>query len=468
MANEELALMGLVETANKIRDKEISPVEVTSMLLERIERLDPDLNTYVTVASDLALTQAQEAEKEISAGNYKGLLHGIPVACKDIIDTAGVRTTCGSKLFIDHVPDDDAAVIERFKQAGAVTIGKLTTTEFALYGYADDVKVPVNPWSADHWAGVSSSGSGASVAAGLCYASLGTDTGGSIRFPSAACGVVGLKPTFGKISRHGVFPLANTLDHVGPMTRRVADSAAVLSALEGWDPRDPCTRNDKPLDYSTLLDEGVNNLTIGIDENLCTEGIDPLISEAVFKSVSVLRDLGVEVKEVDASGILAGIEHLWPTLAAEAAIAHKDLFPARAEEYGPVFRDLLEIGNRQTGDYIADGNIRRYKAIGAMAHLLEGVDVLLLPATAMTPIPVVDFPPQQLAPVESFPPMLRTTGPFNFTGNPTINLTCGFTDDGLPMALQFAGRMGDELTILQLAHAYEQVSEWHKRRPPLA
>jgi len=468
MDNESIAMGGLLEVSQLVKNGEISSTEVTRTILERIERLNPEYKIFNTVSGDLAMEQAWAADTEIQSGKYRGPLHGLPVAVKDIIDTAGVRTTYGSGLFRQHVPSADATVIQKFKAAGAVTIGKLATTEFALYGYADDFQVPLNPWSKNHWVGVSSSGSGACVAAGLAFASLGTDTGGSIRFPSAACGAIGLKPTFGRVSRKGVFPLADTLDHVGPMTRRAVDSAIVLQALEGQDPGDPFTKKFNASDYSKVTSERLGNITVGIDIALCTEGIDPEITHATLEARGILEGLGIKVVEVDASGLLEGLEHLWLILAAEATHSHRHLYPERALDYGPVFRDLLEIGHGLSGPFIAEGNVRRYRAIAAAAALFETVDALLMPATSMTPIPVEEFPPQQVADVDSFPAMLRTTGPFNFTGNPTLNLTAGFSKEDLPLAIQFAGRHGEEETLFKLAHAFETEAGHYRKLPPFS
>ena len=468
MDNESIAMGGLLEVSQLVKNGEISSTEVTRTILERIERLNPEYKIFNTVSGDLAMEQARAADTEIQSGKYRGPLHGLPVAVKDIIDTAGVRTTYGSGLFREHVPSEDATVIQKFKAAGAVTIGKLATTEFALYGYADDFQVPLNPWSKNHWVGVSSSGSGACVAAGLAFASLGTDTGGSIRFPSAACGAVGLKPTFGRVSRKGVFPLADTLDHVGPMTRRAVDSAIVLQALEGQDSGDPFTKKFNTSDYSKVTSESPDNITVGIDIALCTEGIDPEITHATLEARGILEGLGIKVVEVDASGLLEGLEHLWLILAAEATHSHRHLYPERALDYGPVFRDLLEIGHGLSGPFIAEGNVRRYRAIAAAAALFETVDALLMPATSMTPIPVEEFPPQQVADVDSFPAMLRTTGPFNFTGNPTLNLTAGFSKEDLPLAIQFAGRHGEEETLFKLAHVFETEAGHYRKVPPFS
>ena len=466
MDNESIAMGGLLEVSQLVKTGEISSTEVTRTILERIERLNPEYKIFNTVSGDLAMEQARAADTEIQSGKYRGPLHGLPVAVKDIIDTAGVRTTYGSGLFREHVPSEDATVIQKFKAAGAVTIGKLATTEFALYGYADDFQVPLNPWSKNHWVGVSSSGSGACVAAGLAFASLGTDTGGSIRFPSAACGAVGLKPTFGRVSRKGVFPLADTLDHVGPMTRRAVDSAIVLQALEGQDSGDPFTKKFNASDYSMVTSESPGNITVGIDIALCTEGIDPEITHATLEARGILEGLGIKVVEVDASGLLEGLEHLWLILAAEATHSHRHLYPERALDYGPVFRDLLEIGHGLSGPFIAEGNVRRYRAIAAAAALFETVDALLMPATSMTPIPVEEFPPQQVADVDSFPAMLRTTGPFNFTGNPTR--IYGLLEGGFAFGDPVRGQAGEEETLFKLAHAFETEAGHYRKLPPFS
>ncbi len=254
MTDGDLAGLTLARAARLIKTRKLSPVELTKACLRRIERLQPTINAFITVTADHATRQARAAEREIAKGTYRGPLHGMPIALKDLVNTRGIPTTCASVILKDFKPDYDAAVVERLNAAGAVILGKLNLTEFALYGYHPDFEPPANPWNLDYWSGVSSSGSGAATAASLCFASLGTDTGGSIRFPSAACGVVGIKATFGKVSRYGVFPLSDTLDHIGPMARSVGDAAAMLQVLEGRDPRDGSTRTDPFCDYSQVLD----------------------------------------------------------------------------------------------------------------------------------------------------------------------------------------------------------------------
>ncbi len=462
-----LCTAGLLPVAALIAGGQVSPVAVVEAMLARIERLDARLQTYVTVCADEARAAARQAEAEIAAGRYLGPLHGVTFAVKDIVATAGIPTTCGSALFQDTVPAADAAVVERLRAAGAILLGKLRTTEFALYGYPVGAPVPVNPWNADYWAGVSSSGSGAAMAASLCHLAIGTDTAGSIRFPSAANGVVGLKASHGKVSRRGVFPLAETLDHVGPMTWSVADAAAVLQVIEGHDAGDPTSRDDRRVDYAAALAQDLEGLRIGVDPALCETGIDAELTTAVEAAAGVLAALGAAPREVDASGILAGVEEVWMMLAAEAAVAHEALFPARAAEYGPVFRDLLERGRACPGPLYARGAIERQRNISATAALFETVDVLMLPATPNANIRVADFPPSTVAPFESFPPLLRVTAPFNLSGAPTINLPCGYLPDGAPMAVQFAAAPGNEAALLRVANAYEQACQWHTCRPAL-
>ncbi len=320
----EITTATLVEVAKLIARRAVSPVEVTEAMLARIEALDGRIHSYLLVTAEHALAQARAAEKDIMAGHYRGRLHGIPLALKDLINTVDIPTTCASPLLKNFKPGYDAAVVERLDAAGAVMLGKLNLTEFALYGYHPQCTPPNNPWRLDHWAGVSSSGSGAATAASLCYGALGTDTGGSIRFPSAACGVVGIKPTFGKVSRYGVFPLADTLDHIGPMARCVADAAYMLQVLEGRDPRDGATRTDPPGDYTKALLAGARGLRIGLDRSYSSTDTDPRMSEALFKAIDVLVELGAEVVELNSPELADAAEHWLAICAVDALIAHND------------------------------------------------------------------------------------------------------------------------------------------------
>ncbi len=463
----DLCTKSLTDVAALIAARDISPVELTNAMLARIETLDARLHSYLTVTPDLALRQAQRAEKEIGGGVYRGRLHGIPLGTKDLVHIRGVPTTCASKILREYVPDHSATVIAKLETAGAVLLGKLNLTEFALYGYHPDYDYPRNPWHLDYWAGASSSGSGVATAASLCFGALGTDTGGSIRFPSAACGIVGIKPTFGKVSRFGVFPLADTLDHIGPMARCVADAATMLGVLEGRDDRDPSTRSDPPSDYDNALGAGVSGLKIGIDRDYCTTDTDPQMSDAMYRAVDVLTNAGAEIVDVHAAGLTDCCAHWLDTCAVDALLHHHEFYPSRAMHYGPVFRSLLEHGTRlSAGDY-ARGARARQATSGVLHEVFNGVDCFLCPAMPSPPMPQSEFPPDQVAPPEAIAPLVRYSAPFNYTGSPSVTVPNGFTAEGLPTAMQFIGKHGDETSLIRAAAAYEGATEWHLRRPEL-
>lgn len=461
----ELLTATIAEVSGLIERREISPVALVDAQLARIEALDGKIGSYLLVTADLARAQALRAEREIAAGQYRGKLHGIPIGIKDLVATRGIPTTCASPLLRDYRPDHDAAVIEKLATAGAVCAGKLALTEFALYGYHPDFSPPRNPWHPDYWAGVSSSGSGAATAASLCFGAIGSDTGGSIRFPAAACGVVGLKPTFGKISRYGVFPLADTLDHIGPLTRSVADAAIMLAALEGRDLRDPATRSDPGVDYLAAIAEGAGGLRVGIDRAYCAAETDPAQADATARACFILKGRGIDIVDIDLGGITDACEHWLATCAVDALLRHREFFPRRAAEYGPVFRALLEFGLTVQAEDYARGQRARQAVTALIEAALRDVDCILCPAAPRAAVPRHEFPPDQVAPPEAVSPLLRYSAPTNFSGHPSITLPNGFTADGLPTAMQFIGRLGDEATILRVAAAYEGATGWHKRRP---
>ncbi|MCZ6664238.1 MAG: amidase [Gammaproteobacteria bacterium] len=466
-AVNELCTSTLLDVAGRIEKKEISPVELTEAMLARIAEIDGKLHSYLLVTTDLAMEQAARAAAEITQGTYRGPLHGMPVALKDLVNTRGIPTTCASVILKDFKPDYDAAVVERLNAAGAVILGKLNLTEFALYGYHPDFEPPANPWNLDYWSGVSSSGSGAATAASLCFASLGTDTGGSIRFPSAACGVVGIKATFGKVSRYGVFPLSDTLDHIGPMARTVGDAAAMLQVLEGRDPRDGSTRTDPFCDYSQVLDKGIKGMRIGIDRAYSTTDTDPLMSDALFAAVDLMAKLGAEIVELTSPELADAADHWMATCSVDALLGHKNFYPKRADDYGPVFRSLLDHGAKVSAEEYARAQRQRQTTRALLDELLTDIDVMVCPAAPSPPMPQSEFPPQQVAPVEDIAPLVRFAAPTDFAGNPSITLPNGFTDDGLPLAMQFIGRHGDEAGIIRAAAAYEAATEWHEARPPI-
>lgn len=464
----ELLTRTITDVAPLIAKREVSPVELFEAQLERIAAHDASLRSYLLLTAELGRAQALAAEREIAAGDYRGPLHGIPLGLKDLICTKGIPTTCASPILRDFKPLLDAAIVEKLYAAGALCTGKLNLTEFALYGYHPEFDYPRNPWNTDYWAGVSSSGSGVAVAASLCFGAIGTDTGGSIRFPSAACGVVGLKPTFGKVSRHGIFPLADTLDHIGPMTRSVADCALMLAALEGRDERDPSTRSDPAVDYLAEIARGAEGIRIGIDRDYCTEDTDAEMREACFRACYILHGQKMIVQDVSLPGITDVAAHWQDTCAVDALLRHREWFPARAADYGPVFRALLEYGLTVTAEDYARGQKLRQFTMALFDKAFREVDVIVCPAAPSPAMPQSQFPPQQVAPPEAVAPLVRYSAPTNFSGHPSLTVPNGFTADGLPTAMQFIGRHGEEATLFRVAAAYEQATGWHKRRPPLA
>ncbi|NOT54879.1 MAG: amidase [Deltaproteobacteria bacterium] len=464
MANvSELCTKTLVEVAELLKKKEVSPVELTQAMLNRISALDGKLYSYLTVTADLALQQARAAEQEITNGRYRGPLHGMPIAVKDLCFTKGIRTTCASKILTDWKPDYNATVVDRLNAAGAVLLGKLGMTEFALAGYHPSIHPPVNPWAADRWPGASSSGSGVATAASLCFGSLGSDTGGSIRFPSAACGIVGVKPTYGRVSRYGVFPLGETLDHIGPMTRCVVDAAIMLRAIAGFDPNDPTTQRATVRDYLNTTYNGVKGIRIGVDEEFCTTGTDPQVTKAVLATTKTLKELGADIREVK---FPVEDDPFWFTIcAAETAAAHEKFYPARAADYGPTFRSFLEEGVKIKGTDYVNAYIKRQAMRRRLDEVFQKVDLLLCPSMATPPMSLKDFPPDVVLSSTASLGLLRHTAPFDLTGSPTISVPCGFSTEGLPLSLQLVGRHDEEGLVMQAGHAYEQATEWHRRRP---
>lgn len=449
----------LTEVSALIEKREVSPVALTRAMLDRIAALDGELHGYLTVTADRALSQARAAEEEIARGLRRGPLHGVPVAVKDLCFTKGIRTTCGSALLADHTPDHDAAVVERLASAGAVLLGKLSMAEFALSTYANGVTPPVNPLARDRWVGVSSSGSAVATAASLCFGAIATDTGGSIRYPSAFCGVVGLKPTYGKVSRHGVFPLAGSLDHVGTITRTVADAAVMLQAIAGFDPRDPTTRRASVPDYrGALRAGGAKGLRVGVDERHCTEGVEPEVARAVVATTAVFEDLGATIVPVRIPVSDADLDDWGILCGAEAAAAHARWFPSRAEEYGLTFRAFLEgAAHVRAIDYV-DATARRHLVRSRLDDLFQEVDVLLCQSSSFLPPKVQDMASDVVLTPEMLRHILRPVAPFNLTGSPTISLPCGRSSEGLSISLQLAARHDEEDVLLRAAHAYEQAT----------
>jgi len=457
----------LLEAASAIRSRKVSPVELTRSILDRIAKLDPSLLSYATLTPEFALTQAAAAEAEIAAGNYRGPLHGVPIAVKDIFNTAGVVTAAGMTIYADNVPDHDATVVRRLRDAGAVLLGKLQNTEGAFVNHHPKITPPRNPWNADFYAGASSSGSGVATAAGLCFGSLGSDTGGSIRFPSAANGITGLKPTWGRVSRYGVFALAESADHIGPMTRSAADAGAMLGVIAGRDSNDPTTLLAPVPNYLAELDAGIRGVRVGIDAAYNETGCDPVTIAAVRNARKVLEDLGATTKEVklpDPTGVM--VTTAWGSICAvETAIAHETTYPARASEYGGI-ANLIDTGRAASGIEVMKAHHERLAFTGNLSALFAEIDLLLIPTQPRADFTIVQER-ELFAAAEGLSDFVRFATPFDMSGNPTITMPGGFTAKGLPLSFQLVGRHLDEALLVRAGHAYQQATDWHHRHPTL-
>ncbi len=463
----DLHYKSLCDVAKLIAAREVSPVEVTRQLLDRIAAVDDDLHSYVTVMEDRALASARHAEAEILAGKYRGPLHGIPIGVKDLCYTRGVPTMGGMKVFADFVPDFDATVVARLSLAGAVILGKLALCEGAMGPYHPESEVPVNPWDSTRWSGVSSSGSGVATAAGLCFASIGTDTGGSIRYPSAANGCVGLKPTYGRVSRHGVLPLAESLDHVGPMARTVEDAGILYEAMAGFDAKDPTSRPEPVQPVRSELTQPIEGLRLGYDRRYSSENVEPDLTRAIESVLDELTDLGAELVEVAIPDVSAVAGAWWDLSTAEAAAFHADTYPSRADDYGPGFRDVLDYGLGVSGVAYANAAKIRAEFTGRLTQVLGEVDCIVCPSMSNAArLKLADpYGPEDESDWAHLVLNDVHTKPFNFSGSPTLSVPCGFSPDGLPFSIQFIGPSLSEATICRVGHAYEQATLWHTRHP---
>ncbi len=465
MPPEDLHYLPLLEVSERIRRRELSPVTVLEATLDRIGRLDAAARSYTTLLADRARAAAVRAEAEINAGVWRGPLHGVPLAVKDLCATSFAPTSGGMPIRRNSTPDYDATVVRRLEDAGAVIIGKLKMTEGAYTSHHPDDPTPLNPWSAAHWVGSSSTGSGVATALGLCFGSLGSDTGGSIRFPSATCGLTGIKPTWGRVSRHGILPLAASLDHIGPMTRSAADAAAILGVIAGADPNDPTAIQDPVPDYLTELGQGIRGITVGVDRAHNGDGIDGQVTEAARAAEDVLTALGARVVEVKFPPIEALLRGWIPFCAVETAIAHQATYPAQASAYGPDLANLIEHGRRMTAVELGAIMHERLEFSGRLAALFQDVDLLLMP-TMPVPVPSLDRMAEYGQDDGVLLRMLRFTAPFDFAGNPTITLPAGIDAAGLPLSLQLVGPHVSEALLCRAGHAFQQRTGWHTSRPP--
>jgi aspartyl-tRNA(Asn)/glutamyl-tRNA(Gln) amidotransferase subunit A len=466
MTANEICFANIGETAAALRRGDFTALELTDLCLARIEAIDAKLHSFITVTAELAREQAREADRELRSGIDRGALHGLPIAVKDLYLTRGIRTTCHSAVLEHWIPDHDATAVSKLAQAGAILLGKLGMHEFAFGGPALDTPFPAvrNPWNTEHITGGSSSGSGAALAAGLCFGALGSDTGGSIRNPAAHCGIVGIKPTYGRVSRHGVVPLSWSLDHTGPMARTVEDCALMLQILAGWDEKDPASARAAVPDFRAGLQTGIRGLRVGVprsnwfDENL---GIAAETGNAFTAALNRLAELGAEIVEIDGEALALARKANQTILVAEAYAYHEKTFQSTPEKFGSaVRRRMLEGAFLSSADYIAAQRARTALNRRIQAGF-ERVNVFATPTVAR--------PPESFATLDPNEQNLRPnfTNPFNLSGLPAISVPCGFTADNLPIGIQIIAPAFDEPTCLRVAHAYEQASDWHKRRPAL-
>ena len=465
-AADELHYLTIGEAAPLIAAGELSPAALTQAYLDRIAAVDGRLDSYVTLTAERALAQARQAEAESAAGRYRGPMHGIPIALKDLYDTAGIRTTAMSRVTPDRVPDEDATTVAKLDAAGAILLGKLAMHEFALGGPDFTSLFPParNPWNTEHMPGGSSSGSGAAVAAGLCMGALGSDTGGSIRGPAALCGIAGIKPTFGRVSNYGVVPLSWSQDHCGPMTWTVADCAIMLQVIAGYDPKDPTTADVPVPDYLASLRDGVRGLTVGVPRAYFYEeapGVDPQVIAAAERGLETLSELGAEIREVAIPHIGYAQAANQVIMMSEAYSYHEANLKTRRQDYGELVRQRFLLGGLLTAsDYNQALRMRRVIK-DEMAAALQDADVLVTPTYAAPAPKIEGYAGATTLTQPSF------TGPFNVSGLPAVSTPSGLSEDGLPMGLQVVGRPFDEATALRVAYAYEQAARFIDRRPPL-
>jgi len=466
----DIHYLGLLDLSRRIRQRLVRAEEVTEALLQRIGRYEPRLHSIALLLADSAREQARRADADIAAGLYRGPLHGVPIGVKDLLWTEGLPTKAGMELLLkDFVPSRDATVVQRLKRAGAVVIAKLQMTEGALVHHHPSIARPVNPWSAAHWTGISSSGSGVATAAGFCFGAIGTDTGGSIRMPSSANSLTGIKPTWGRVSRHGLLPVSESLDHVGPMARSAADAAAILRVIAGADPLDPTALADAVPDYLAATDAGVQHLVLGIDWKFATGGLSREITGSLEQALAAFEDLGVRIQEVSLPWSDEDFRASIPIFESELALAHAEHFPAKADAYGPWARATLQHAvSNMDRPALARAHLTRDRYKGRLQKLFQTVDFLLTPGLGQV-LPTweqIGSRGYEEGPFD--PDLIRFTFPFNIAGIPTLSLPGGFTPDGLPIGLQLIGPWLAEPTLLRAAAAFQQVTDFHTRHPALA
>jgi aspartyl-tRNA(Asn)/glutamyl-tRNA(Gln) amidotransferase subunit A len=470
-AAKELLGLSLAEAARRVKTREVSPVELVSASLERIEAVNPQLAAYISVFGDEAQQVARASEMMAQAGHDLGPLHGVPIALKDNIALRGFRTTAGSKVLADWVPDHDATVSARLRQAGAIFVGKTNMHEFAWGGTSDNPHYGTvrNPWDVERFPAGSSGGSGAAVAARTCYGAIGTDTGGSIRLPSAINGLVGIRPSYGRVSNHGIIPLAWSMDTAGPMTRTVEDCALIFGAIAGHDPKDASTSRAAVSDYTAGLSEGVDGLRIGIVSDYFFAHLQPPVLEAVKKALDTYVSLGAQLVEVDIRNIHGNISAQLTIESAEPSTYHQRWLRERPDDYGEDVRSLLEIGEMLLATHYLQA--QRYRSLLRQEFLdaFRRVDVFICPTLPFTATRVGELKVALENDVEEdmLSAIMQFTGVPSLTGLPALNVPCGFDSDGLPIGMQIIGRPFDEATLFRAGAAFQSATDFHLQEPDL-
>ncbi len=471
MDSTEIPFLPATELSALIRSGDVSPVEAAEAYLDRIGQIDGKLNSYITVCRDEALAEAQQAEKEIAAGNYRGPMHGLPVAVKDQFYTKGIRTTGGSAILKDLVPNEDATVVANLKAAGSVLLGKLNMSEYAMGdAFFHPFGTPHNPWDLSRNPGTSSSGSGAATAAFLCATSLGEDTGGSIRGPASFCGLVGIRPSWGRVSRYGVLGASWSMDTVGPISRTTADCAMTLGAIAGYDPKDPSTWDVPVPDYLPMLTGEIRGLKVGvIRERVDTEAVDPEVRDNVVQAIAVLGEMGADIQEVSIPLIVHSAAISNTIILTDAAGVHRQGIDEHLGEYDHNIQIRLLVGSIIPAQAHQKAVKLRQVLRQQILDALEKVDVLVMPTSSIpaSPIPTKAGIGSKQEVLDGLAGRRSFTAPFNVANTPALSINCGFTSQQLPVGFQIAGKPFDEGTLFRVAHAYEQATDWHTRRPPI-
>ena len=472
MDKSQLPFLSATELGSLIKSREVSPVEATEAYLERIPQIDGKLNSYITVTPDRALADAKKAEQEIVSGKYRGPMHGVPIAVKDQVYTKGILTTGGSTILKDFVPDEDATVISNLNDAGAVLLGKLNMSEFAMGdAFEHPYGRPHNPWDLSRNAGTSSSGSGAATAAFLCATSLGEDTGGSIRGPASFCGLVGIRPSWGRVSRHGVLGASWSMDQVGPISRTVSDCAITLAAIAGHDPKDGHTWDVPVPDYLASLLGGVQSLKIGvITERVQGPSVDPQVRDLVVKAIAQLGELGAVVSEIEIPLIAQSAAISTAVTYGDVSGVHREGIDNHLKEYDYNLQLRLLTGAILPAQAHQKAVRLRHMLRQQILDALEKVDVLVMPTSSIpaSPLPEKAGVESKEAFLEMLGGRRSFTAPFNLASVPALSINCGFTVDDLPVGLQIAGKPFDESMVFRVAYAYEQATDWNTRRPPVS